>query len=71
MNRGISQKRFDEMPQVIPSPGDTALIIIDMQYVDAHPDYGLAKKAKEEGKESYTSRLLEAKRRALKKGDEE
>jgi nicotinamidase-related amidase len=47
--RGDSQKRFEVMPEVIPTPGDTALMIIDMQYVDAHPDYGLAKKAKEAG----------------------
>ena len=47
--RGDAQKRFEVMPEVIPTPGDTALMIIDMQYVDAHPDYGLAKKAKEAG----------------------
>ncbi|MCJ7494223.1 MAG: isochorismatase family protein, partial [Deltaproteobacteria bacterium] len=47
--RGDSQKRFEVMPEVIPTAGDTALVIIDMQYVDAHPDYGLAKKAKEAG----------------------
>jgi nicotinamidase-related amidase len=37
------------MPEVIPTPGNTALIIIDMQYLDAHPDFGLAKKARDAG----------------------
>ena len=27
-----SQKRFEAMPEVLPTPGDTAFIIIDMQY---------------------------------------
>jgi nicotinamidase-related amidase len=50
LNKGIFQRRFAEMPEIVPSSGDTALIIIDMQYLDAHEDYGMAKKAKEEGK---------------------
>ena len=44
-----SQKRFGEIPEVIPTTHDSALIIIDMQYYDAHPDYGVAKKVKEAG----------------------
>lgn len=50
MTVGNSQQRFNPMPEVKPSPGDTALIIIDMQYRSAHPDYGWAKKAREAGK---------------------
>jgi nicotinamidase-related amidase len=49
MATGDSQKRFNPMPDVHPSPGDTALIIIDMQYRSVHPDYGWAKRAREEG----------------------
>ncbi|MDH4267109.1 MAG: cysteine hydrolase [Deltaproteobacteria bacterium] len=56
--RGDSQKRFKAMPEVIPTPGDTALVIIDMQYVDAHPDYGLVKKAKEAGNFAIMEYLL-------------
>lgn len=31
------------------APGKTALVIVDMQYVDAHRDYGFGTKAKERG----------------------
>lgn len=50
MNHCDSQRRFHALPEVIPTPGDTALIIIDMQYGIAHSDYGVAKKAAEEGR---------------------
>jgi len=50
MNHCDSQLRFHVLPEVIPTPGDTALIIIDMQYGIAHSDYGVAKKATEEGR---------------------
>jgi nicotinamidase-related amidase len=47
-----SQRRFPpgHMPEVIPTPGDTALVIMDMQYLDAHPDFGLARKARDAGR---------------------
>jgi ureidoacrylate peracid hydrolase len=32
-------------------PDQTALVIVDMQYLDAHPDYGLGAIAKERGQE--------------------
>jgi len=54
-----SQKRFGEIPEVIPTAGDTALVIIDMQYYDAHPDYGLAKKVKESGNFEVLKHLFE------------
>ncbi|MEW6335685.1 MAG: isochorismatase family cysteine hydrolase [Thermodesulfobacteriota bacterium] len=38
------------MVEVVPTPGETALIIIDMQYLDAHPDFGLARKAALDGR---------------------
>ncbi len=50
MSRNDSQKRFQKMPEVVPTPGNTALIVIDMQYLDAHPDFGFARKAKDEGR---------------------
>lgn len=42
-----SQQRFKEMPEVIPTPGDTAFVVIDMQYGNLHPDYGVVKRAKD------------------------
>jgi len=50
MPAGDSQKRFNPMPEVKPFPGDTALVIIDMQYRSVHPDYGWARKAREAGR---------------------
>ena len=36
-------------PDPQPQRVDTALVIIDMQYVDAHPDYGIGAREKELG----------------------
>jgi ureidoacrylate peracid hydrolase len=58
MEKGHSQKRFNPLPEVLPTPGDTALIIIDMQYIDAHPDYGLIKAAKERGNGEIFAHLV-------------
>src|SRR5882757_8063090 len=38
-----------KLPRYEIIPEKTALIIIDMQYLDAHPDFGLGKRAKELG----------------------
>jgi ureidoacrylate peracid hydrolase len=38
-----------KLPQYELVPDKTALIIIDMQYLDAHPDYGFGKRAKDLG----------------------
>lgn len=46
------------MVEVIPAPGDSALIIIDMQYLDAHPDFGLAKKAGQAGRADIYKHLF-------------
>ena len=35
-----------ELPEFELSPADTAFIIIDMQYLDAHRDYGMGAEAK-------------------------
>jgi ureidoacrylate peracid hydrolase len=53
-----SQKRFSAMPEVIPTPGDTALIVIDMQYGNVHPDFGVGKAAKEAGRLDIMHHLL-------------
>lgn len=51
-------------PDPEPERGDTALVIIDMQYVDAHPDYGIGAREKELGLagslDYYWSRLGES-----------
>jgi nicotinamidase-related amidase len=59
MEKGHSQRRFNPIPEVKPTPGDTALIVIDMQYVDAHPDYGLIKMAKERGNGEIFTHFLQ------------
>ena len=54
-------KKLFRLPDFVPEPEKTALLIIDMQYLDAHPDYGLCKVAKEKGLEEefkyYIDRL--------------
>ena len=51
-------------PEPRPERANTALVIIDMQYVDAHPDYGLGAREKELGLagslDYYWSRLGES-----------
>lgn len=60
MGRRDSQERFDAMAEVVPGPGDTALVIIDMQCGFAHPDHGLAKRAKERGNFHIFAHLFES-----------
>ncbi|MBI4288776.1 MAG: cysteine hydrolase [Chloroflexi bacterium] len=36
-------------PEFFPAPGKTAMLVIDMQYLDAHPDWGMGRMAKEKG----------------------
>ncbi|MDO8636828.1 MAG: isochorismatase family cysteine hydrolase [Dehalococcoidia bacterium] len=38
-------------PEFFPKRGKTALMVIDMQYFDAHPDWGIGRLAKEKGLE--------------------
>ena len=58
MSRHDSQHRFQKMPEVIPTPGNTALVVIDMQYLDAHPDFGIARKARNEGRFEILNHLF-------------
>ena len=57
------QTLFGSLPEPQLTRENTALLVIDVQYVDAHPDYGLGAKAKELGLDSalgyYWSRLGE------------
>ncbi|MCZ7664519.1 MAG: cysteine hydrolase [Thermoleophilia bacterium] len=39
------------LPDIDILPGATALLVIDMQFLDAHPDWGIGKKAKQLGTE--------------------
>ena len=45
-------------------PSRTALVVVDMQYLDAHPDYGIGKTLKERGTfhlvEGYFDRVKDA-----------
>ncbi len=59
MEKSHSQRRFNPLPEVIPTPGNTALIVIDMQYIDAHPDYGLIKMAKDRGNGEIFAHLIQ------------
>ncbi len=54
-----SQERFKGLPEVIPAPGDTAFMIIDMQYGNLHPDYGVVKRAKDAGRLDIMRHLFE------------
>lgn len=51
----IHRVLMPSLPSFPLRPGRTALLTIDMQYLDAHPDYGLGHKAREAG----AFRLLE------------
>ncbi len=42
-------KVFRKLPEFELTPGDTAFVIVDMQYLDAHRDYGMGATAKELG----------------------
>lgn len=37
---------------VMPHRNDLALLIVDMQYLDAHPDWGIGREAKRQGREA-------------------
>jgi ureidoacrylate peracid hydrolase len=45
----LERAMFPDLPQFEFETEKTALLIVDMQYLDAHPDYGLGLKAKENG----------------------
>jgi nicotinamidase-related amidase len=46
----VRTRIFRPQPKIKLSRKDTALLIIDMQYYDAHPDYGVCLQAKQENR---------------------
>lgn len=50
MDKRTSQSRFPNAIEVPIEPGRAALLVIDMQYLNAHPDHGVARRAKERGR---------------------
>jgi nicotinamidase-related amidase len=56
-------RRYPGLPQPTLAAGTTALLVIDVQYGDAHPDYGLLKSLRDRGDgeivEYYANRLSE------------
>lgn len=63
VSRERLSRRYPALPKPDLSPGKTALLVIDVQYGDAHPDYGLLKSLRERGDgdmvEYYANRLSE------------
>ena len=45
----LGRSLFPPLPRVDLVPERTALLTIDLQYLDAHPDYGVGRRAKESG----------------------
>ena len=43
----LQRAMFPDLPEFPIEPERTALVVIDMQYLDAHPDYGLGRKARD------------------------
>ncbi len=56
------QSRFLGTPEHSLHREETALLVVDMQYLDAHPDYGFCRQAREAGEDLayYESRLKTA-----------
>ncbi len=59
--RAALRRRHSRLPELQVTRENTALLVIDMQYEDAHADYGLCARfrarGEEEGVEYYVSRL--------------
>lgn len=58
---------FPDLPHFPIQPARTALLIVDMQKADAHPDFGLGIKAREAGIEDRFAGYWEAVARAVQK----
>ena len=46
---GKLRHRYGTLPETEFHPGDTALLCIDLQYGDAHPEYGVLRRMRERG----------------------
>ena len=51
--------RYREFPKRRLEPGIAALLVMDMQYGDAHPDYGAIRKLTDETSEDVTRYFVE------------
>jgi len=56
---------FAPFPHFLLAPSKTALIVVDMQYVDAHPDWGIGRAAQEAGQAEAFADYWPAVERAL------
>jgi nicotinamidase-related amidase len=56
---------FAPFPRFAISPAQTALVVVDMQYVDAHPDWGIGRAAREAGNAEAFAEYWPAVERAL------
>ena len=56
---------FAPFPRFLLVPSRTALIVVDMQYVDAHPDWGIGRAAREAGQAEAFADYWPAVERAL------
>ena len=59
----LLQTLFGKLPELQLTRDNTALMVTDVQYMDAHPDYGLGARAKKLGiagfLDYYWSRIVE------------
>jgi nicotinamidase-related amidase len=53
------RKRYPKLPEPQISRRDTALLIIDMQYEDAHPDWGICARFKSRGEEAALQEYID------------
>jgi nicotinamidase-related amidase len=51
--------RYGVLPDPSLHPGDTALLVIDLQYGDAHPDYGVLRRMRERGDAALAAYYLD------------
>lgn len=58
---------FKPQKRVRLSRRETALLLIDMQYYDAHPDYGICLQARQEGREEEVRHYIEQLERIVPK----
>jgi nicotinamidase-related amidase len=57
---------FAPFPQFVLDPARTALVVVDMQYVDAHPDWGIGRAAKDAGNAAAFAEYWPAVERAIR-----
>lgn len=58
---------FAPFPRFVLHPASTALVIVDMQYVDAHPEFGIGRAARDSGNSEAFAEYWPAVKRAISK----